>query len=147
MAGFYEGEGSISNDISNNYRLRMSISQNDPAPLYLAQQKWGGSVRKRTRVSLKGKICHGNEWRLCHNKSLVFFKDIRPFMIIPYKIQQLDIAFQRFKNPIKRRFKCKFCDNDYASPSGRRRHEKKEHSSASLPEQARHLEAGNSLES
>ena len=27
MAGFYEGEGSISNDKSNNNRLRLSISQ------------------------------------------------------------------------------------------------------------------------
>ena len=33
MAGFYEGEGSISNDISNNNRLRLSISQNDVTPL------------------------------------------------------------------------------------------------------------------
>ena len=127
MAGFYEGEGSISNDISNNCRLRMSISQNDPTPLIKAQKIWGGSIRKRKRISLKGKICIGHEWRLCHNDSLNFFNNIKPFMIIPYKIKQLEIALEKFKNPIKRRYKCKFCNKNYASPSGRRRHEKKIH--------------------
>ena len=30
MAGFYEGEGYVSNDISNNNRIRLGIDQNDP---------------------------------------------------------------------------------------------------------------------
>ena len=33
FAGFYEGEGSISNDINNRNRLRLNISQNDKTPL------------------------------------------------------------------------------------------------------------------
>ena len=33
FCGFYEGEGSVSNDIGNNNRLRLSISQNDVTPL------------------------------------------------------------------------------------------------------------------
>lgn len=127
MAGFYEGEGSISNDISNNCRLRLSISQNDPRPLFEAQKKWGGSVRKRTRVTLKGKVCHGHEWRISHNETIKFIDDIRPYMRIPYKIQQIENAIHKLRNPLKRRYKCKFCDKDYASPSGRRRHEKSSH--------------------
>lgn len=37
FVGFYEGEGSLSNDKSNNNRIRLSVSQNDPAPLYKAK--------------------------------------------------------------------------------------------------------------
>ena len=128
MAGFYEGEGSVSNDISNSNRLRTSISQNDPTPLLKAKEIWGGTVTERIRKSAaSGKLCYGNEWRLCHNKSIIFFNDIRPYMIIPYKIQQLEKVLKIYKEPFTRRFKCKFCKNDYASPSGRRRHEKKVH--------------------
>lgn len=71
MAGFYEGEGSISNDISNNNRLRLSISQNDVTPLEKAL--------KTSTVKLD------------------------------------------------RKFKCKLCEKEYASPSGRTRHFKSEH--------------------
>ena len=128
MAGFYEGEGSVSNDISNANKLRMSISQNDPTPLYRAQQIWGGSVRKRVRKSpASGKICIGYEWRCCHHKSLIFLSDIRPYMCIPYKIKQLETAIAKSLIKPTRRFKCKYCSNDYASPSGRRRHEKQVH--------------------
>jgi len=128
MAGFYEGEGSVSNDISNANKLRMSIHQNDPAPLYRAQSIWGGSVRKRVRKSpASDKICIGYEWRCGHHDSVKFLSDIRPYMCIPYKIKQLETAIVRSTQKMNRRFKCKFCSNDYASPSGRRRHEKQVH--------------------
>ena len=45
MAGFYEGEGSVSNDISNSNRLRLCISQNDPTPLIKPKEKWGGDYK------------------------------------------------------------------------------------------------------
>jgi len=54
MAGFYEGEGYVSNDKSNNNRIRLGIDQNDPTPLYKAQEIWGGSVRARTRMVMYG---------------------------------------------------------------------------------------------
>ena len=44
-------------------------------------------------------------------------------VVIPY----MDLILKKSKEPFTRRFKCKFCKNDYASPSGRRRHEKKVH--------------------
>ena len=37
FCGFYEGEGSISNDMSNNNKLRLSIAQNDSTPLEIGQ--------------------------------------------------------------------------------------------------------------
>ena len=93
-------------------------------------------------------ICHGNEWRLCHNNALKFIKDIEPYLQIPYKINQIKTAIEKSKIVLKRRFSCKFCSNDYANPSGRRRHEKKVHPTQALVSQeARRLEAGIPLES
>lgn len=128
FAGFYEGEGYISNDISNGNRLRLGIDQNDDTPLQLAKELWGGSVRSRTRVSDKGKVCHGNTWRLCHNEAMKFIEDIRPYMKIPYKIKQIEECLEKSTIKSTRRFSCNFCENDFASPSGRRRHEKNFHS-------------------
>ncbi len=128
FAGFYEGEGSISNDKSNNNRLRMCVSQNDVTPLKYAQKLWGGSIRKRVRKSpASDKICVGYEWRICHRDSLKFIEDISPYMIIPYKKNQIDIALDKAKKGNNEKYKCYYCDKIYANPSGRRRHEKKEH--------------------
>lgn len=123
FAGFYEGEGSVSNDISNNMRLRVSISQNDRTPLDIGQKYWGGTIRIRNRKSpASEKICIGHEWILRHHESLKFLGDIKPYMKIPYKIQQIKNVMERLDKGINKRFKCSQCDHDYASPSGRRRH-------------------------
>jgi hypothetical protein len=128
FAGFYEGEGYVSNDKSNNNRIRLGIDQNDPTPLYQAQKIWGGSVKQRTRKSpASKKICVGYNWRLCHNKALIFLSDIRKFMRIPYKINQVLIAQEKARTGLNRRFECPHCKKDYASPSGRRRHIKNSH--------------------
>lgn len=128
FAGFYEGEGSVSNDVSNNNALRISIAQNDRTPLDMAVNVWGGSVRERVRITPSGKECHGHEWRISKREGVEkFIADIRPFMIIPYKMQQLDICVEVSKTKCERRFKCSFCDMDFANPSGRRRHERQQH--------------------
>ena len=128
FCGFYEGEGYVSNDKSNNNRLRLGIAQNDKTPLDLALKLWGGSIIKRVRKSpTSKKICVGYEWRICHNDALEFIKDIKPFMLIPYKITQINNCIELAKKGIDRRFKCHYCEIDYASPSGRRRHEKSIH--------------------
>lgn len=128
FCGFYEGEGWVSNDVTNNNRLRVGIAQNDKSPLELAQRIWGGTIRQRVRKSpASDKVCVGYEWKLCHNDSIVFLNDIKPFMLIPYKKTQVEAALTKVTIGVERRFKCKFCDHDYASPSGRRRHEKIEH--------------------
>ncbi len=128
MAGFYEGKGYIVNDKSNNNRLRLGIDQNDPTPLYKAKEIWGGSVIERVRKSpVSDKICICHTWRLSHNDSLNFISDIEPYLQIPYKINQIYIAKKNAEIGLKRRFKCNYCVKDFASPSGRRRHEKKFH--------------------
>lgn len=127
FAGFYEGEGSVSNDSHNRNRVRLSISQNDKTPLEIGKKIWGGAIRKRTRITQKGKFCHGNEWVLNHNDSLKFIEDIKSYMIIPYKINQINNVIENSKKDWTRRFKCNFCNVDFSDASGRRRHEKNQH--------------------
>ena len=128
MAAFYEGEGYTSNDVSNNNRIRLGIDQNDPTPLHMAQKIWGGRVRKRVRKSpASNKICTVHCWVLNHHDALTFLADIKPYMLIPYKINQMNTVLEKAANGLNRRFQCKYCDKDYASPSGRRRHEKAAH--------------------
>ncbi len=100
FAGFYEGEGWVSNDITNMNRLRLGIAQNDIKPLEIAKHIWGGAIKKRVRKSAaSGKICTGYEWVLSHNQSLQFLDDIKPFMLIPYKIKQVETVLAISKEP------------------------------------------------
>jgi hypothetical protein len=127
FAGFYEGEGSISNDISNNNAYRLSISQNDRTPLDIGREIWGGSIRERNRTTALGKKCKGYEWVMYQANASKFIEDIKPYMIIPYKIEQMEKVVATSLTKLDRRFKCHYCELDYANPSGRRRHEKNVH--------------------
>lgn len=128
FAGFYEGEGSVSNDKSNRNKLKISIAQNDRTPLDIGQKIWGGCVRERIRKSpVSDKICKGHEWQLNHYNSLKFLEDIKPYMLIPYKIEQIKKCEEKLNEEWNIRFKCSFCDEDFSDLSGRRRHEKQQH--------------------
>jgi hypothetical protein len=128
FAGFYEGEGTIVNDINNRNRIRIAISQNDKTPLIIGNNIWGGYIRQRIRKSCASdKICYGHEWTMNHIQSLQFIKDIKPFMIIPYKINQLEQCLNKLNEEWVRTFKCSFCDKIFSDMSGRRRHEKNSH--------------------
>jgi hypothetical protein len=48
-------------------------------------------------------------------------------MLIPYKIEQIEKALELMKEGYKCRYKCKNCECDFASPSGRTRHFKTFH--------------------
>jgi hypothetical protein len=48
-------------------------------------------------------------------------------MVIPYKIKQIEEAEKKAEKGLDRRFNCRYCKLDYASPSGRRRHELQMH--------------------
>ena len=128
FAGFYEGEGSISNDTSNRNRIRVCISQNDITPLLKGKEIWNGYIRKRVRKSpASNKICTGHEWVLNQVQALKFIDDIKDYMIIPYKIEQIRKCKEKLNDEWNLRFKCSFCDKDYADASGRRRHERDFH--------------------
>ena len=126
FCGFYEGEGCVSNDKSNNNRLKVSISQNDRTPLDLGMSIWGGSVRARIRES-KNKMCYGNEWALNHCQAVQFLDDIKPYMKIPYKIKQLETALEKVEKGFKGEYPCGFCDKVYTIAANRRRHEVQAH--------------------
>ena len=128
FCGFYEGEGWISNDIGNNNRTRVGIAQNDRTPLDIGMKIWGGAIRKRVRNScVSGKLCTGYEWVMPHVQGLKFIEDIRPFMLIPRKIEQIRRVLDQFKNGEKITYKCHTCEKVYANPSARRRHYKQVH--------------------
>jgi len=48
-------------------------------------------------------------------------------MLIPYKINQINICIEKLKEPWDKRFKCSFCEKTFSDLSGRRRHEKQQH--------------------
>lgn len=127
FTGFYEGEGSVSNDIGNRNKIRVSISQNDRTPLDIGKDRWGGYIRKRTRVTPTGKVCHGHEWIMNHSNAVKFLCEIKPFMIIPRKIQQVDECLAKSSLPWTRTFTCHFCTDVFKDASGRRRHELNQH--------------------
>ena len=128
FAGFYEGEGCICNDISNRNKIIVSISQNDRTPLDIGSKIWGGSIRERVRKSpASEKICKGYEWKLNQVAALKFVEDIKPFMIIPYKIEQIAKCLAKSKEIWNKRFKCSFCDMTFTDHPNRRRHEKNQH--------------------
>ena len=123
FAGFYEGEGWVSNDIQNMNRLRLGIAQNDPKPLEIGKSIWGGHIRKRTRKSpASDKICIGHEWILDHKSALQFIDDIKQYMLIPYKIEQIENVITKSKEPWTKKFPCSICGKEYANPPSRRRH-------------------------
>lgn len=126
FCGFYEGEGCVSNDKSNNNRLKLSIAQNDRTPLDIGQSIWGGSVRERIRES-KNKTCYGHEWSLNHCQALIFIDDIKPYMRIPYKMDQINMAIEKVAKGHKGEYKCSFCDKIYTIAANRRRHEVQAH--------------------
>ena len=141
FAGFYEGEGTISNDITNRNRYRVSIAQNDRTPLDIGQKIWGGNVRERIRKSpASDKICKGHEWQLNHIDSIKFIEDIKPFMIIPYKIQQIKICEEKLNQLWDKRYKCSFCEVELSDLSGRRRHEKINHIEKGMLYKCNHCE-------
>lgn len=127
ICGFYEGEGTISNDISNNNSIRLCIYQNENC--FIEYQKvYGGKIYKRERKSpTSDKICINHEWRLCRTDAEKFINDIRQYMKTQYKINQLESVLQKSKEKPIVKYKCNYCDKYYANPSGRRRHEKQNH--------------------
>ncbi len=62
-----------------------------------------------------------------HNQSLKFIENIKPYMIIPYKIEQIKKCELKCKEKWDRKFKCSFCDKELSDLPGKLRHEKTFH--------------------
>jgi len=131
FTGFYEGEGSITSHASRRNSLYLSVSQNDPVPLEMAQGRWGGSVVKRVRRSpASDKICTSHEWRIYGKPAELVALAIRPYMCIPYKIQQLESALARSHEPWTNQYPCSQCASIFADRSSLVRHQRNKHSSS-----------------
>lgn len=98
LAGFFDGEGSVGL-YDTRYRkqtqFRVSLCNNINTPLLLAQEMFGGSIRKRTRQQ-KTKVGVNFEWYIYGHNAEEFLEAIRPYLII--KDKQVDVFLEARKN-------------------------------------------------
>jgi hypothetical protein len=109
MAGYFEANGTTTNDINNNNHITLFLLCDDECILAQCVQRWGGVVNNR-------------KWRVSNLNALSFVNDIKPYMRTD-KINIIYEAIKRDNEGLCKRFKCRWCEKDYASPGGRRRHE------------------------
>ena len=116
---------------SRRYRIRKGLSGSPEK--HLAKKKKALFLDKplltlHDKIEIKFFLAAKYGTRRCgHNQSITFLEDIKPFMLIPYKINQVKIALERMEEGSDARYPCKICEADFASPSGRRRHFKNFH--------------------
>jgi len=128
ICGFYEGDGYISLDKSANNSIIIGIDQQTVEPLNLAKEKWGGSIIKRIRKSpASDKMCTIFTWVIRRKRAEVFINDIKKYMRIPYKINQIDEALKNKGKKSDGDYKCKYCNKQFSNPPNRRRHELNTH--------------------
>ena len=83
-AGFFDGEGNLRIEYSDSKRQRhwarlaIAIGQNDPTPLLLLQERWGGQVKQR--LTALGRLTY--TWRIQTRQAELFLHDIQPFLIV-----------------------------------------------------------------
>jgi len=134
FSGFYEGEGSIWNDRSDHNKVTMSLTQKDLTPLIIAKDIWGGAIRKVKYKDKKDvpRVCH--DWRIGHEKSMKFIEDIKPYMKIPYKINQLEESLRLFEDApsLTADYKCHYCEESFYTRSQRGHHTDKHHREKSV---------------
>lgn len=75
------------------------------------QNSYGVVILKKENVSLQLLKKYVYEWRMSHNDIIKFIDCIKPYMIIPYKISQIELALERYKNGTDDTYQCNFCEN------------------------------------
>lgn len=99
LAGFFDGEGTISvyrNRKGKYTVLTIAVGQNDPTPLKLFHNIFGGSLFSRVKSS---GVIHW-VWRASPNVAYNTLKTLRPYLIV--KARQADLALEMMD---KRRLK------------------------------------------
>jgi len=88
VAGFFDAEGSVGvYKRAGYFALHASIGQQPPCPvLYTIQDCFGGSI-----YNGKGGV---EIWGIGDNKALAFLEAIQPFLCLPRKVAQVEIAIQ-----------------------------------------------------
>lgn len=93
-AGFFEGEGSISIQISNRFHtvwVRIEVSQVDIEPLEWLNARWPGKIYYFDRGHNKSPVY---VWRRATRKAVEFLRDIRPFLARRRVIERIDLALE-----------------------------------------------------
>lgn len=101
-AGFVDADGSIT--IARNfgpgsgrgYRLKLSVTQVDPAPLFRLQSLFGGVVRLRSRPTRANQRTQ-NEWTVGSRDALRVLRLIEPYMVGKREQARLAMWFQQSK--------------------------------------------------
>lgn len=90
FAGLFDGEGScgIYTSGKDKPEFRVSICNNDPRPLHMAVEAFGGSLRRRDRP-YRGRISCNWEWYSYGANAGRFLTAIRPYTVI--KSDQIDV--------------------------------------------------------
>ncbi len=128
FAGFYEGDGYVSNDITANNSLLVGMDQQTKEPFDLVVEKWGGKITERLRKSpASDKMCTTFSWVAKRKLAEEFIYSIEPYMLIPYKINQIKSALSKMGQKTGNRYNCSHCNQTFSSPANRRRHEKDKH--------------------
>ena len=103
-AGFLDGEGTIAifkrnakekkeYKYSQQYSLRLSASQADPAPLVRLSSIFGGSVRVLKRGTINYRQMY--EWQLGHKSAVLVIEEMLPYFTVKHDQAELAIEFSK----------------------------------------------------
>lgn len=83
-AGFFDAEGSVSTSlkVGNKIHVSIRVRQNDPYPLQMFKQMYGGYILESTRTQAGNRTF---EWKLQHGSVTSFCDEMAPYVIIKRK--------------------------------------------------------------
>lgn len=99
LAGFFDGEGYVGiHKTGGRYALRVSVTQLDPRPPILFQQRYGGNIhRAPDKRGFRALIV----WTLVAGRAAAMLEEIRPLLVV--KADQVDAALEfqrRMSSPV-----------------------------------------------
>lgn len=102
LAGFFDGEGSVgiyTNGRKDGRTLRSQLTQNISPDVTLllgaCRERWGGALTVMNRNQKR----QAYNWQVSGSSAIVFFKDIRPWVVL--KAPQIDLAVVWFEGRVQ----------------------------------------------
>lgn len=100
-AGFFDGEGSVTINVSKtgsrrlnpSYRLQITVTQVDIEPLIKLKNIFGGNWSTKIENNKLGKL-PVSRWYLYGDDAARFLLVVRPYLVVKYKQADLGIYFQ-----------------------------------------------------
>lgn len=114
-AGFFDGEGFVTIQMRNtkakknnivekryySYYLRIGINHVAIEPLLEIQRILGGTIRKQSEESVKGKRKPRHSWQLSCNQAAEALKKLMPYFKNKHKAAEIGLELQRTMNKNK----------------------------------------------